>query len=83
MPPQRLFFLHSFQQHVTDHSLHALIVVRYQTEALNTFSSNQKGDFSATRVEVLKIYSTPEPDASRWRKKTRLKNNVSLAYHGI
>lgn len=54
MPPQHLTFLHSFQQHVTGHSLHALIVVRYQTEVLNIFSSNQKGDFSATQVEVLK-----------------------------
>ena len=50
MPPQHLFFLRSFQQHVKGHSLHALIVVQCQTEASGIFSSSQKDDFSATRV---------------------------------
>lgn len=55
MPPRQLIFLHSFQQHVIGHSLHALIAVQYQTEASGIFSSSQKDDFSATRVYVLKI----------------------------
>jgi hypothetical protein len=80
MPPQHLIFLHSSQQHVISHFLHALIAVRYQTEASGIFSSSQKDDFSATRVQVLKLYSTPGPDTSKWQKKTQARAHWHLPY---
>ena len=85
MPPQHLIFPHSSQQHAIGHFLHSLAAVQYQTEASGIFSSSQKGDFSATGVELLNIicYISPRYIGIKKQKRenipySNLYNNLSV-----